>query len=123
MTKLVEHRQDIVMRQQCRTTVARWQEVAHEIGHRERGARIEPLAADALVHPGATALVGTRVGVEIEAPYRLAGGALDFEESHVRMPHRRILTLTDADCEETFGYFKQSREHFRKREIRAQLFL
>ncbi len=123
VAEFVKQRQDIVVCQERRAIRARWQEVAHEIRDRQRGAGVELFAADAFIHPGAAAFVGSRVGIEIEAADGLARAAFDLEVAHVRVPYRRVLPLPDADPKQALRNFKQSGEHLRQREVGAQLFL
>src|SRR3569833_692369 len=108
--ELVKQCQHIVVCQKRGTARARWQEVAYEVGDRKRRPGVEAFAPTALVHPRATALVGPRIGIQVEAPDRLAGSSLDFEEAHVRMPYRGVLALPDAHAEQAFGNFKQARQ-------------
>ena len=122
VAELVEQRQHVVVRQQRRLIRRRRQEVAHQVRHRQRRAARQALAADALVHPGAAALVRARVGVEVEAADRLAAGT-DVEKSRVGVPHRCALPLADGDAEQPFGDLEQPAEHARQREVGPQLLL
>src|SRR6185437_1302403 len=81
------------------------------------------LAPDAFVHPGAAALVGARVSIQIEAADRPPRGALDLEEAYVRMPHRSAAALADVHVEEPLGDFEKPGEHARQGEVGAQLLL
>ena len=71
VAELVKQGHDVIVGEERGTLVSRRQEVAHQVRDRQRGARRQALAADALIHPGAAALVGTRVGIQIEAADRL----------------------------------------------------
>ena len=97
VAELVEQRQHVVVREERRMSAARRQEIADEIGHRQRRACGEMFAADALIHPGAAALVGTRVGIEIEAADGVARRIRDLKEAHVRMPQRNSVARADAN--------------------------
>jgi hypothetical protein len=66
--------------------------VAVEVGHRRLHAVAEAAAGDGVVHPGAAALGVAGVQVEVELADQLAR-ALDAEEAHVRVPHRRGVGL------------------------------
>src|SRR3546814_9163581 len=66
VAEFVEQRHDFVVRQQCRFARQRWREIASQISDRLLQAMRGMAAVDALVHPGAGALVGARVRVEIE---------------------------------------------------------
>src|SRR6202022_712124 len=123
MAKLVEEREHVVVCQQCRSVRTGREEVAYEIRNGQCGSGIQALAADALVHPGAAALVRPRVGIQIEAADRLAVGGLDLEEAHVRGPDRYVLPFRDAYSEEPRSHFEEAREHVRQREVRPHLFL
>ena len=57
VAELVEHRHDFVVRQQRGLAADRRQEVADQVGDRQRRVSAEILAADALVHPRAAALL------------------------------------------------------------------
>src|SRR3979411_3268746 len=123
MAKLVEECEHVVVSQQCRSVPTGRQKIAHEICNRQCGSGIQALAADALVHPCATALVGARVSIEIKAADGLPVGSLDFEEAYVRVPDRYVLPLRDAYSEKPGCYFEEPCEHVRQRKIRPHLFL
>src|SRR6185437_15990155 len=101
--ELVEERQHVIVRQESRPAIARRQHVANEVGRRQRGAGRQTLAPDALVHPRAAALVGSGVGIEVEAPDWPSRRALDLEEAHVRMPDRSAALLAYPHLEEPLG--------------------
>ena len=100
------------------------QRVADEVGDRQRGAAGQLLAADAVVHPGAAALVRARVGVEVEAAdCSCARGVEDVVVARVRMPDRHAVARRARDAEQPLDDAEQAAEHARQREVRAQLFL
>ena len=122
VAELVEERHDVVVGQQGRLPIARRQEVADEVRDRGRGAARGRLAADAVVHPCAAALVRARVRVEVEAADRRAA-RLDLEVARVRVPGRDAAALHDTQAEQAFGDLEEGREHARQGKVRAQLFL
>src|SRR3546814_14575750 len=64
----------------------RWREIASQISDRLLQAMRGMAAVDALVHPGAGALVGARVRVEIEQAERHAFTVLEDVGADVGMP-------------------------------------
>src|SRR5579872_370136 len=111
--ELVKECKYVIMGEQRRALVARREEIAHQLGHRPGQPRGEALASDTLVHPGAAALVGPCVGIEVEVPDRLAVGAFDLEKAHIRMPDRHALALADAYAKQTLGDFEETGKHAR----------
>ncbi len=123
VTEFVEQREDVVVSQECRSVLARRQEIAHKIGNRLGESGGQPLAAHALVHPCAASLVRARVRIEIEVAHRLTVTALDLEEPHVRVPDGHALTFANSHTEEALRHFEQARQDAGQRKIRTQLFL
>jgi hypothetical protein len=119
VAKLVEQRQHIVMCQESGPSLSRRQHVADQVRHRQSRAGGQALASDALIHPRAAALVGSGIGIEIEAADRPPPGALDLEEAHVRVPHGRAAALPNAHIEQPLGDLEQAGEDARQRKIRT----
>ncbi len=121
VAEFVEHRQHFVMRQQ-RRPVRTWRgEVADEVSDRQRlrTGQVDP--PQAFVHPGAAALLWSRVQVEEEAAARLAVVADDVVEVDVGLIHLDALALRYAHAIETLRHREQALQHARQREVRTQL--
>ena len=119
----MEQGHDIIMRQQRRLAGRGFEEIAHQVGHRQLGRTAHALAAHALVHPGAAALVRSRARIEIEAAARRAVGVEDLEVAHRGMPHLHARALHDAHAEQPLRHLEQPGQHPRQRKPRAQLLL
>ena len=80
------------------------------------------LAADALVHPCAAALLRARVQIDEEAAAARAVGVEDVVEAHVRVIDVDAGALGDAHAVELLRDREHAREHARQREVRPQRF-
>lgn len=106
MTELVEQGGDIVVGQQSRFAADRRRKIAGEIGHwpLQTFAVAEAGAAD--IHPGAAALLGAGVGIEIEGCHHTLVGIDQLVVAHIAVPHRHAGALTRAHPEQTLGQFE-----------------
>ena len=86
VAEFVEQRGHVVVRQQRRLLRRRRREVAGQIGDRQMRRRAVAKARAAHVHPGAAALAGARIQIDIGAGDDLAVGIEHVVEAHVRMP-------------------------------------
>ena len=123
VSELVEHRHHVIVREQRRLAGRRGQEIAHQVGDGHGVLGAEVLAADAVVHPRAGALLRARAGIQIETGPRFAAGVDDLEEARVGVIHGHALSLDDSHAEQLLRDREQSFEHARQREVGAQLFL
>ena len=123
VAELVEQRHHVVVGQQRRPPPLRRQRIAHQVGDRQRERAVELHAADAVVHPGAAALVGARAGIEVKAGERRAVGRAHLEVAHVGVPHRHATALLQPHAVQASGDFEQALQHPRQRQVLAQLLL
>ncbi len=121
VAELVEQRDDVVVREQGRAAVDRGGEVAHEVRHRrlQRPAVGAQPARTRVVHPGARALAGAGVEVQVELAHQRAA-ALDPVEADALVPRRRG-GRDDPDLEQRLDDAEQPLEHLGQREVLAQL--
>jgi len=117
----VEHRHDFGVRQERGLRADRRHEVADQVRDRQGCSVGEPLAADALVHPGAAALLRARVEIDVETAAARAVGIENVVEADVWMIQIDAAALGDAHAIELFGDGEHAGEHARQRKIRAQL--
>ena len=123
VSELVEHRHHVIVREQRGLAGRGGQEIAHQVGDGHGVFGAEVLAADAIVHPRAGALLRARAGIQIETGARFAAGVDDLEEARIGVIHRHTLALDDPHAEQLLRDREQSLEHARQREVGAQLFL
>ena len=110
VTELVEQGDDFVMGKQRRLAWQRRSVVAVEIGHRRLDAVALPAPCDGVVHPGAAALAGAGIEVEVELADLLAAMVGNLEEFHVLMPHWR-LGRADMQAIDGFHHLEHAGQH------------
>ena len=111
------------MGKQRRLATNRRREVAGEVGNRQLHAGGGALATDAIVHPRAATLVGTRIEIEIETASGLAARFADFINAHVRVPDIHALQPHDDQSVKAFDERVQSGHNPGFGKVRAQVFL
>ena len=120
MAELVEQGGDFVVSQQRGPAFERRREVAHQVRDRRLQRPFGPGPAGAhVVHPGARALAGARVRVEVELADQLRT-PLDAEEAHAGVPHGRAVG-PDAHLEQRLDDAEQALEHLGLGEVLLHL--
>ena len=110
------------MRQQRRALTTRRHEIADQKRDRSLQLAAEARAADAVVHPGAAALL--RPGVEVDVKTAAwARTIADLEVLHAAVPGVGRVGGTDLDREQASDELEQAGQHPIHRKIRAQHFL
>ena len=110
VAELVEDRDDLVVREGGGLGRRRRRQVAGQVGHRVLDREAGTAAVDRVVHPGAALLALACVQVEVELADQRALNIGDVEETHGRMPYRRV-AFGDPDTVDRLDDVKQPREH------------
>ena len=123
VAELVKQRGDFVVRQEGRSRRDRSGEVAYQLRDRQRVARGQRLGDDAFVHPCAAALLGARIGIEVEAGDDFVAGVQQIVKADAGMPHADRRSLTHADSVQALRQREQTCQYLGKRKIRPQRLL
>jgi hypothetical protein len=123
VAEFVAKRDDIVVGEKRGPPARGAHEIRVEEGRRpSRYAReIEPVAA--FVHPGAAALAGTRVKVEIQAPDAPPGGVGECPHPHILVPDGRAPLGAEMQAVELAAELAQPRKHPLQRQVALDRFL
>ena len=111
VAELVKQGLDLVMGEQHWLAVHRGREIAGHVGDRDLGAFAGDHARLAGVHPGAAALVGACIQVEIELAAHRAVGIADLVELDVGVPDIHAVHLVEAHSVEPADHFKHAGDH------------
>ncbi len=117
VAELVEQGDHLVMGEQGRLVAHRRGGVAGHVGDRDLHPVPVPHPVHALVHPGAAALLGPGVEVQVELCAGRAVGITDLVEAHVRMPHVHAVHFHDAHLVEALHQAEQARHNPVHREV------
>ena len=114
MAEFVEQGQYVVVRQQRRRLGGGRREIAGQEGDRQfqRRTVAETRAAD--VHPGAAALAGARIEIDIAARDDATVAIAHVEIAHVRMPDIHAVTRAQWDAIQAFDQLEQAVDHCRQ---------
>ena len=119
MAELVKHGGRVVPRDQHRFSRFAFHEVG-VVGHDRHDLGPELFLRAVLVHPGAGALAGACVGIEVEQPDALAV-APDLVDAHVGVINRRIVDLDEAQVIERTRHPEHGLAHLFELQILADL--
>ncbi|MND41304.1 hypothetical protein D3C80_320540 [compost metagenome] len=120
MTKLVEHGDHVIVRQQRRLARCRFGKVGNVVDHRFGAFQLRLF--DEVAHPGAAAFVVAFKEVGIEQRHRFAVFIEHLIHAHVRLVNRDILTFFEADAVQQVGGIEHAVvQHVIQSEVRFDL--
>ena len=120
MAKLMEKRDDIIVRQKRRLVANRGDEVTGQKSRRTLNAAVSQAAStDTVGHPGASTFVGTGVKIQEETSPNRTVLVQQFKVLDVLVPGAGTDRLSHRDAEKFAGDKKETLQHLRQRKIRA----